>query len=94
MLGLGLWLPAQWLVGQSLIGQWLPAKLSALLLNLAAHHDDIVDPDFLAWLKSQLDHLVTFEPWVLVIILTLVVLAIPAGIVGFYLYQQRRMNYF
>ena len=80
-------------MGQSLIGQWLPVDLPTHLLTLAAHHDEIVDPDFLAWLKSQLDHLVTFEPWVLVIVLTLVVLAIPAGIVGFYLYQQRRMNY-
>ena len=83
MSGMGLWLPLQWPTGD----------LPAYLLTLAAHHDDIVDPDFLAWLKARLDHLITLDPWVLVTILTLVVLAIPAGIVGFYLYQQWKLNY-
>ena len=83
MIGLGLWLPAQVIDG----------GLPSLLLTLAAHHDDIVDPDFLAWLKARLDHLITLDPWVLVIILTLVVLAIPTAIVGFYLYQQWKVNF-
>ena len=83
MLGVGLWLPTPGVIG----------GLPAFLLALAAHHDDIVDPDFLVWLKARLDHLITLDPWVLVIILTLVVLAIPAGIVGFYLYQQWRIRY-
>ena len=67
--------------------------LTVVLLGLAAHHDDIVDPDFLAWLKARLDHIITLDPWVLVAILTLVVLAIPAMIVGFYLYQQWRLRF-
>ena len=83
MTGTGLWAPVQWLGGE----------LSALLLGLAAHHDDIVDPDFLAWLKARLDHLITLDPWVLVVILTVIVLAIPAGIVGFYVYQQWRVKF-
>ena len=82
MITTGLWLPAK----------WLGSELSALLLGLAAHHDDIVDPDFLAWLKARLDHIITMDPWALVIILTVIVLAIPAGIVGFYLYQQWRLK--
>ena len=73
--------------------QWTISDLSAALLSLAAHHDDIVDPDFLAWLKARLDHLITIDPWVLVIILTLLVLAIPAAIVGFYLYQQWKVRF-
>ena len=83
MFGLGIWLPVNWLIGD----------LPATLLNVAAHHDDIVDPDFLAWLKARLDHLITLDPWVLIVILTIVVLAIPAAIVGFYLYQQWRVNF-
>ena len=83
MFGMSLWLATQWTIGD----------LSAALLSLAAHHDDIVDPDFLAWLKARLDHLITIDPWVLVIILTLLVLAIPAAIVGFYLYQQWKVRF-
>ncbi len=83
MIDMGLWMPAKWLGGE----------LSALLLGVAAHHDDIVDPDFLAWLKARLDHIITLDPWVLVIILTAIVLAIPASIVGFYLYQQWRLKF-
>ena len=83
MIGAGLWIPVKAFGGE----------VSALLLGLAAHHDDIVDPDFLAWLKARLDHIITLDPWALVAILTVIVLAIPAGIVGFYLYQQWRINY-
>ena len=83
MTGTGLWAPVQWLGGE----------VSTLLLGVAAHHDDIVDPDFLAWLKARLDHIITLDPWVLVVILTVIVLAIPAGIVGFYIYQQWRLKF-
>ena len=83
MIGTSLWLPVKGLGGE----------LSALLLGLAVHHDDIVDPDFLAWLKARLDHIITLDPWVLVIILTAIVLAIPVGIVGFYIYQQWRLKF-
>ncbi len=75
------------------ISLWLPSGFVGPVLGLAAHHDDIVDPDFLAWLKARLDHLITLDPWVLVAILTVVVLSIPAAIVGFYIYQQRRVDY-
>ena len=83
MLPLGLWLPSGLPTGE----------LTGLLLGLAAHHDEIVDPDFLAWLKARLDHLISLDPWVLVVILTMIVLSIPAAIVGFYLYQQWRVRY-
>lgn len=83
MFALGLWLPARLFAGD----------LSGSLLTLAAHHDEIVDPDFLQWLKTQLDHLITLDPWLLVVILTAIVLAIPAAIIGFYLYQQWQTRY-
>ena len=60
-----------------------------LLLSLLRHHDDVVDPDFLAWLKARLDHLITLDPWVLIAVLGAVSLAIPALIIGFYLYERR-----
>ena len=83
MLPLGLWLPSGLPTGE----------FTGLLLGLASHHDEIVDPDFLAWLKARLDHLISLDPWVLVVILTMIVLSIPAAIVGFYLYQQWRVRY-
>ena len=83
MIDMGLWMPVKGLGGE----------LSAVLLGVAAHHDDIVDPDFLAWLKARLDHIISLDPWVLVIILTAIVLAIPASIVGFYIYQQWRLRF-
>ena len=82
-LGLGLGLPLA-----------LPVTIPATwLMSLSVHHDEIVNPDFLTWLRTQLDHLVTLDPWVLVIALGALVLAIPAAIIGFYLYQQWRVNY-
>ena len=65
-------------------------SLPYLLLSAAGHHDEIPDPAFLEWIKAQLDHVITLEPWVIVIILGLVVLAIPVAIIGFYLYHERR----
>ena len=60
------------------------------LLSAAGHHDEIPDPAFLEWIKAQLDHVITLEPWVIVVILGLLVLAIPVAIIGFYLYHERR----
>lgn len=64
----------------------------ALLWSVARHHDDIVDPAFLEWLKAQLDHLITLEPWVIVALLGALVLAMPVALVAFYLYQTRRAS--
>ncbi len=64
----------------------------ALLWSVARHHDDIADPAFLEWLKAQLDHLITLEPWVIVAALGALVLAMPLALVAFYLYQTRRAS--
>ena len=60
------------------------------LLSMAGHHDEIPDAAFLEWIKAQLDHFITLEPWAMVAVLGVIVLAIPVAIIGFYLYQQRR----
>ena len=83
MIGTGLWMPIK----------GVGTELTALLLGLTTHHDEIVDPDFLAWLKARLDHIIMLDPWTLVAILTVIVIAIPISIVGFYLYQQWRVRY-
>ena len=67
-------------------------SLPYLLLSAAGHHDEIPDPAFLEWIKAQLDHVITLEPWVIVIILGLVVVSIPVSVVSFYLYQQRHAS--
>ena len=66
--------------------------LASLLLSAAGHHDEIPDPEFMEWLKIQLDHLITLEPWVIVAVVGALVLAIPAALIGFYLYQERRAS--
>jgi hypothetical protein len=67
-------------------------SLPYLLLSAAGHHDEIPDPAFLEWIKAQLDHVITLEPWVIVVILGLVVVSIPVSVVSFYLYQQRHTS--
>ena len=63
------------------------------LWSTLTHHDEIPDAAFLEWIKAQLDHFITLEPWAMVAVLGVIVLAIPVAIIGFYLYQQRRTNY-
>ncbi len=63
-----------------------------LLLSAARHHDEIPDAAFLEWIKAQLDHFIKLEPWAVVAVLGVIVLAIPLGLVGFYLCQGRRAS--
>ena len=60
-----------------------------ILLSLAAHHGE-ADPILLQWIKDRLDQLLHLGPWVVVALLGLLILAIPVGVVAFYLAQQRR----
>ena len=64
--------------------------LKVLLLSVPTHHSEAADPDLLHWIKGVLDHLVGVGPWIAVALLGLLVIAIPASIVIFYLVQQRR----
>ena len=63
---------------------------AAGLLALGRHHDDLPDPAFLEWLQIQLTHLIGWGPWTVVALIGAVVLALPLGLVGFYLYHERR----
>jgi hypothetical protein len=62
---------------------------AAMLLSALSHHGE-ADPTLLEWIKGVLDHLIGLGPWTVVILLGLLVLAIPAGVIVFYLAQQRQ----
>lgn len=66
------------------------AGWAAGLLALGRHHDDIPDPAFMEWLQVQLTHLIGWGPWTIVALIGAVVLALPVGLVAFYLGQERR----
>jgi hypothetical protein len=60
-----------------------------ILLSVLSHHGE-ADPALLEWIKEVLDHLIGVGPWAIVVALGLLILAIPLGVIGFYLAQQRR----
>lgn len=68
----------------------LAALPVSLLHSLAAHHDEIADPDFLEWLQIQLNHLIQWGPWPVILAVGALTIALPIAIIAFYLYQQRR----
>ena len=68
----------------------LAALPVSLLHSLAIHHDEIADPDFLEWLQIQLNHLIQWGPWPVILAVGALTIALPVAIIAFYLYQQRR----
>ena len=68
----------------------LAALPVSLLHSLALHHDEIADPDFLEWLQIQLNHLIQWGPWPVILTVGALTIALPIAIIAFYLYQQRR----
>ena len=64
--------------------------LGFLLLALPQHHGEAVDPALLEIIKQTLDHIFDLGPWTIVVFLGAFVTMLPLGLVGFYLWQQRR----
>ena len=62
----------------------------AIVLSVSGHHGEVADPDLLEWIKGFLDHVFDLGPWTVVAALGLLIVSIPLGISGFYLFQQRR----
>ena len=62
----------------------------AIVMSVSGHHGEAADPDLLEWIKGFLDHAFDLGPWTVVAILGLLIVSIPLGISGFYLFQQRR----
>jgi hypothetical protein len=66
--------------------------LGFLILALPQHHGETVDPALLAIIKETLDHLFDLGPWTIVVILGSLITVLPLVLVGFYLWQQRRVG--
>ncbi len=64
-----------------------PAHIFSTLL---LHQGDAADPELVHWLKERMDEILGVGPWVVVGTMSAIVIAIPAAIGLFYLYQQRR----
>jgi len=62
----------------------------AILLSLALHHGETADPELLVWIKQRLDLLLGLEPWTIVALVALLIVAFPMALVLFYVLQNRR----
>ena len=64
--------------------------MSLLLLWAPAHHGEPGDPVLLEWIKHQIDAMVGLGDWAMVAISAAIVVAIPIGILGFFILQRAR----
>ena len=60
------------------------------LLWVPAHHGEPGDPVLLEWIKHQIDAMSGLGDWALVAISAAIVVAIPIGILGFFVIQRVR----
>ena len=60
------------------------------LLWASAHHGEPGDPVLLEWIKRQIDATLGLGDWALVAVSASVVVAIPIGILGFFVLQRAR----
>ena len=64
--------------------------MSLPLLWVPAHHGEPGDPVLMEWIKHQIDVMLGLGDWALVAISASVVVAIPIGILGFFILQRTR----
>ena len=67
--------------------------VTSLVMLSVILHTGIADPGLLAWIKDFLDHLfglIGFSPWTVVLAIGLLLLAMPASLIGLYVVQHRR----
>ena len=57
---------------------------------ILAHQGDSADPELLHWIKERLDGIFGPAPWIMVVVMGFVVLAIPISVGVFYLMQANR----
>ena len=58
------------------------------ILFILIHHGE-ADPDLLIWIKDLLDQIIGISPWMIVIVIGLIVIAIPIGVMALFLAQQK-----
>ena len=61
-----------------------------ILTSILLHQGDAADPELIHWLKDQMDEILGLGPWVMVLMMGAIVVAIPVSIGLVYYYQQRR----
>ena len=61
-----------------------------ILSSILLHQGDAADPELIHWLKDQMDEILGLGPWVMVLMMGAIVVAIPVSIGLVYYYQQRR----
>ena len=57
-----------------------------------AHHGEPGDPVLLEWVRDRIDDLVGLGPWVIVVILGLVIVAVPVVIMAVFLLRRPRQG--
>ena len=64
--------------------------MASLFRFILAHQGDSADPELLHWIKDRLDGIFGSDPWVMVVLMGLFILAIPLSIGILYLIQTRQ----
>ena len=64
--------------------------MASLFIFILAHQGDSADPELLHWIKDRLDGIFGSDPWVMVALMGLFILAIPLSVGILYLIQTRR----
>ena len=62
------------------------------LNSVAGHHADAADPELLVWIKDLIDHMFGVGPWTIVVVIGVILLAMPLGLIVFYLGQRKRIG--
>ncbi|MCH8206261.1 MAG: hypothetical protein IH956_04580 [Chloroflexi bacterium] len=58
--------------------------------KVLAHHSEPGDPVLLEWVRHRIDDLVRLEPWAIVVILGLLIVAIPVMVMAVFLLRRPR----
>ena len=66
--------------------------MASLFTFLLAHQGDAADPELLHWIKERLDQIFGTGPWLVVVLMGLVIIAIPVFVVAVYVLQSKRRS--
>ena len=62
--------------------------MASLFRFILAHQGDSADPELLHWIKDRLDGMFGSDPWVMVALMGVVILAIPLSVGILYLLSR------
>ena len=64
--------------------------MASLFRFILAHQGDSADPELLHWIKDRLDGMFGSDPWIMVALMGLFILAIPLSVGILYLIETRQ----